>query len=115
VRWLEGDCENGELFRECNRVPGFEKQLAAITMSERGEWPSAEAMLHSAGNKRLKAQYVREGGKPEDYDALMLAFLSGDEQRLAEAKRRVFKTGRRGCATVIVIASGIVMATLFLV
>jgi hypothetical protein len=103
VRWLEGDWNNAEFFNECKRVPGFDRQLAAVSVSEDGQWASDEDMLHLAGYKQLKAQYAREGGNPEAMDEMMRAFLSGDEARYQQLRQKFEGKRRMGCLTVILL------------
>ncbi len=111
VRWLEGDWHNAEFFRACERVPGFDRQLRAVTISEHGEWGSDEDMLHLAGYKQLKAQYAREGGNPEEMDHLMRAFLSGDEARYHQLRRR-FEPKQRLVWPVLIVIVALVVAAL---
>lgn len=110
VRWLEGDWHNAEFFNECKRVPGFDRQLAAATISEDGQWGSDEDMLHLAGYKQFKAQYAREGGNPEDMDRMMRAFLSGDRTRYQQLRTQLEGKGRKGCFAVIVLVVSTVFA-----
>jgi hypothetical protein len=123
VRWLEGDWDNAEFFKECKQVPGFDQQLAAVTVSDDGQWASDEHMLHSAGYKQLKEQYVREGGEPEDMDELARAFLSGDQVRVKQLQQFVWRKrfprrqseskARHGClgATLLVFVIFVVTVT----
>lgn len=111
VRWLEGDWNNAEFFNECKRVPGFDRQLAAVSVSEDGQWASDEDMLHLAGYKQLKAQYAREGGNPELMDDMMRAFLSGDEARYEQLRRQLEGKGRKGCLPVILLVVTIAFAS----
>jgi hypothetical protein len=103
VRWLGGDWSCG-LFDECKKVPGFDRQLAACTVSEDGSWGSDEDMLHMAGYKQARAQYAREGGNPKDMDDMVLAQLRGDDARYRQLRRKIESQGRKGCMIVVIMA-----------
>lgn len=111
VRWLEGDWQNADFLNECKRVPGFDRQLSAATISEDGQCASDEDMLHLAGYKQMKAQYAREGGRPQDMDELMRAYLSGNEARYQQVRREFAAKGRKGClGTVLLVSTAVCVA-----
>jgi hypothetical protein len=103
VRWLQGDWHNAEFFNECQRVPGFDRQLRAATAPPDGELGDDEDMLHLAGYKQMREEYARDGGNPNDLDEMTRAFFSGDQKRYRELRRKVERGGGSGCLSVILL------------